>query len=263
MAQIVRRVTSEMFSQFTSNLNTLLCCDDPEVVHQARVGWRRFTSAIRLFRPLLAPGVMPSWQPLQTLLVCLGRLRDLDVARTETLPPLADAYVAADARRAELWGKMTLALLDASMLQRKAVRYGLADPGVGACLLATTQWLEGNMLAVAIENAKPEPGSSPRQWTRRRILRLHERLKMARKQADSPERKHRVRILAKRMRYNLEALQSLLPRKRTQRWRAQASHLQTHFGATRDAMQAATLVADLELDRGLAEFLRGLALGRN
>jgi hypothetical protein len=42
----------------------------------------------------------------------------------------------------------------------------------------------------------------------------------------------------------------------------QASKLQTGLGASRDAMQAAILVSELELDRGLAEFLRGLALGR-
>jgi len=38
-------VLREMFCQFTANLNALRTSDDPEVVHQARVGWRRFKSA--------------------------------------------------------------------------------------------------------------------------------------------------------------------------------------------------------------------------
>ena len=65
------------------------------------------------------------------------------------------------------------------------------------------------------------------------------------------------------MRYDLEALFDLLPRKRAQRWRTQALELQTSLGATRDAMQAASLLVELEADRGLVEFLRGFALGRH
>ena len=91
LPQAARRVLREMFSQFTANLNSLRRSDQPELVHQARVGWRRFKSALRLFKPVLANDAPPSWAPLQALLTCLGHLRDLDVALTETLPPWADA----------------------------------------------------------------------------------------------------------------------------------------------------------------------------
>ena len=59
-------------------------------------------------------------------------------------------------------------------------------------------------------------------------------MKLALKDACSPDSQHRARILAKRMRYGI--------------------------GVTRDVMQAGTLVARLEVDRGLVEFLRGVAL---
>ncbi len=262
-AEMAQRVMQEMFSQFTCNLNTLLASDDPGVVHQARVGWRRFLSARRLFAPLLAPQPTPSWQALRALLTSLGRLRDLDVARIETLPALADAYIAAEPQRDELWQTMTLALLQAANLQRKAVRYALQDRAVGACLLALAQWLENLTESNAAESAAPQPKGSLRHWTQDRIRRLHEQLKLAGKNAESPGQQHRVRILAKRMRYNLEALESLLPRKQALRWQRQASTLQSRLGEVRDATQAAALVAELELDRGLAEFLRGLALGQN
>ena len=260
--ETAQRVMQEMFSQFTGNLNSLLLSDEPELVHQARVGWRRFKSARRLFSPLLATQSAPSWQALLALLACLGKLRDLDVARIETLPAAADAYIAADPRRAEVWQAMTEALQQAANLQRKAVRYALQDPALGACLLATTQWLEGLNASVDAEQARPEPKGALRRWTRSRIKRLHEQLRLAGENAAEPDQEHRVRILAKRMRYNLEALESLLPGKQTQAWLLQASKLQTGLGARRDAIQAATLVAELELDRGLAEFLRGLALGQ-
>jgi len=260
--EMAQRVMQEMFSQFTGNLNSLLLSDEPELVHQARVGWRRFKSARRLFAPLLATHSAPSWQALLALLSCLGKLRDLDVARIETLPAAADAYIAADPRRAEVWQTMTEALHQAANLQRKAVRYALQDPALGACLLATTQWLEGLNAAIAADQAVPEPKGALRRWTKSRIKHLHKQLKLTGQSATEPAQEHRVRILAKRMRYNLEALESLLPDKQTQAWLLQASKLQTGLGARRDAIQAAALVAELELDRGLAEFLRGLALGQ-
>ncbi|WP_114971685.1 CHAD domain-containing protein [Rhodoferax ferrireducens] len=256
-----QRVLSEMFCQFTRNLNALRSSDDPEVVHQARVGWRRFKSASRLFRPVLALDAMPSRQPLQTLLSCLGELRDIDVARTETLPPLAEAYAAGNERRAQAWQAMTQALTQGAELQRKAVRYALQEPSVGASLLATTQWLEGLTASPTAGDAVTESKLSLRRWSRRRIDRLHAQFKRALKDACDPESQHRARILAKRMRYGIEALRSLLPKKRAQRWGQQATGLQTSIGTTRDLMQAATLVARLELDRGLAEFLRGVAAG--
>jgi inorganic triphosphatase YgiF len=260
--EAARRVLAEMFCQFTANLNALCSSDDPEVVHQARVGWRRFKSALRLFKPVLAVDAVSSWQALQPLLSVLGELRDLDVAETETLPPLADAYTAGDARRTAAWQAMTQAVTDAARLQRKTVRYALQEPAVGATLLAVTQWLEDLSAPTAPLDTVAESTVPLRRWARRRIARLHDQLQRARKQADNPELQHRVRILAKRVRYGIEALRALLPHKRTQRWYQQALRLQTSIGANRDVMQAGLIVTRLEADRGLVEFLRGVAVGQ-
>jgi inorganic triphosphatase YgiF len=195
------RVLREMFCQFTTNLNALRTSDDPEVVHQARVGWRRFRSALRLFKPALAVDAVPSWQPLQPLLSFLGELRDLDVALTDTLPPLADAYSAGDARRTDTWQAMTQALREAANIQRKSVRYALQEPTVGAALLAATQWLEALSAQTGPIDAGIDHKVSLKGWARRRAVRLHKQLKLAGKDQSSPDGQHRVRILAKRMRY--------------------------------------------------------------
>lgn len=262
LPEAARRVLREMFCQFTTNLNAFLTSDDPEVVHQARVGWRRFRSALRLFKPVLALDAASSLQALQPLLNFLGELRDLEVAVTEVLPPLAHAYTAGDARRTQAWQTMIEVLQQAATLQRKAVRYALQEPAVGATLLATTQWLEG----VSVLHAPGDPVTTPkvslRRWARRRIVRLHEQLKLARKDTDNPDSQHRVRILAKRMRYGIETLRPLLSKKRTQRWHQQATSLHMRIGATRDVMQASALAARLGTDRGLVEFLRGVAVGK-
>jgi inorganic triphosphatase YgiF len=262
LAQAAQRVLRESFSQFTTNLSALRSSDDAEVVHQARVGWRRFRSASRLFRTALPADTAPSCLPLRPLLTFLGELRDLDVARIDTLPPLAGAYAAGDPRRAGEWQALAAALLQAATLQRKALRYALQAPGAGACLLATTQWIEGLSALPPAGTTDDQPPEPLYRWARQRLVHLRRQLKHALKQAPSPTQQHRVRILAKRQRYAIEALRPLLPRQRAERWHEQATNLQTTLGAARDLMLASTLASSLEANRGLAEFLRGVAVGR-
>ncbi len=262
--EAAQRVLRESFSQFTTNLNTLRTASAPEVVHQARVGWRRFKSALRLFKPLLGNAPAPAFDSLQALLSCLGEWRNVGVALHETLPPLAEAYAAGDVRRTQSWDAMTRALQDAATLQGKAVRYALQEPTVGATLLATTEWLE-NLDATALpafQNTAPvRRAPSLKRWARSRIKRLRGQLKSALKSDHSVEGQHRVRLLAKRLRYGIEALQPLLPGRTAQRWHQQAVTLQTGMGATRDLAQCIEQVRALDADRGLVEFLRGVAVG--
>lgn len=261
--EAAQRVLREMFNHFTANLALLRSSDDPEAVHQARVGWRRFRSALRLCRPVLAAETVPSWQALRPLLTFLGELRDLDVARTQTLAPWADAYTAGDSRRAQAWDAMTQALAQAASQQRKSVRYALQDPAVGLTLLAMTEWLEEGLSAATGPAAvRAGPKAALRQWARRRIDQLHARLKEARTNDGTPESQHRVRILAKRIRYGIEALRPLVTKQQSQRWYKQATNLQASIGATRDVVRASALIAGLDADRGLIEFLRGVAAGK-
>lgn len=256
------RVLREIFCQFTTNLNALRSSDDPEVVHQARVGWRRLKSAVRLFKPALAVNAAPSWQALQPMLSFLGELRDIDVARAETLPPLQEVYVAGNAQRAESWEAMMQTLLQEAKLQRKSVRYALEDPAVGVTLLAATQWLEELSAIEGVEGAgTPVKAPLPR-WSKRRLERLHRQLKIARNDADNPVSLHRVRILAKRLRYGLDTLRTFLPKRRAKRWYRQATSLQLELGGNRDGVQAGALLAKLDTDRGIIEFVRGVSIGQ-
>lgn len=259
-AQVVLR---EMFCQFTSNLNLLSQSDDPETLHQARVGWRRFKSAVRLFKPALAADQMPDWQPLAPLLAFIGELRDIDVARTETLPSLADAYRADNAQRSEKWQAMLHALADAARLQRKLIAHALEAPAVGATLLAITQWLEDLPRQQGPADEKTgEHRRFLRRWARQRVRRLHRNMQRALADSAHPDSLHRARILAKRLRYAIEALRPLLPRRYTERWLPKAKKMQADIGSTRDGQQAGALAARLDIDPGLAEFLRGVAVGR-
>ena len=251
----------ETFCQFTTNLNTLRTNDDPEVVHQARVGWRRFKSALRLFKPVIAADTAPSWQELELLLTCLGDLRDLDVAIAETLPTLADAYAQGDELRIEKWQTMEKVLLDATQLQRKTVRYALQGPAVGLCLQTTAEWIDA-LCTSNNANTKTDKKTHLRYWSRKRIARLFLQLRDAQVNADSPIGQHRVRIIIKRIRYSVEMLQTLLPKRRSDKWLRKARKQQLNSGAVRDNMQASILLSKLDVEPQIVEFVRGFAIGK-
>jgi CHAD domain-containing protein len=192
------------------------------------------------------------------------------VASTDTLPPLAQAYTAGDADRESHWQSLLELITQAVHLQRTAVRYALQTPAAGAALLAITQWLESGPAPAALPastpktkpKAKVKPLPTLRRWAQKRSSRLHEKLQTALQDQSEPDSQHRARILAKRMRYSLEALTPLLKKRRARRWQRQALALQTDLGSSRDLQQAAALAAKLEAAPGLSEFLRGFAAGQ-
>lgn len=251
------RVLREMFCQFSSNLVTLQNSDDPEVVHQARIGWRRFKSGLKLFRKTTLVRTAPSWLPIRPLLTGLGALRDLDVANLETLPMLANAYTAGDPKRQVHWRALQKALVQAIDLQRQAVRNALNEPAVGVTLLAMTEWLASDMTDTAPDMHVANPKKTFRGWSRRRIADLRDQLKTTLKDSDNPGSEHRSRILAKRLRYSIEALRPLLPQQRTQYWYQHATQLQNAIGFARDVQQALNIATQLNAGSGLREFLRG------
>jgi len=260
MAQSVLR---EMFAQFTTNMLALMSSDDAELVHQARVGWRRFRSILRLFKKLGLHSGVPSWVDMKPLLASLGAVRNLDVAVTETLPMLLDGYSQGDVKRASAWLQMTQAVAGAAHSQREACRTELRQPAVGATLLAMTQWLEG--MTSTAQHSPTKETDQLRHWAKARIERLHHRLEQAQADAVSQvhdlERQHRVRILAKRLRYGVEALSDLLPKRQVRFCHAYASGLQTRLGDTRDLAQAGELMAQLAVDAAMVAFVRGVVVG--
>ena len=258
LAQAARRLLGEAFAHFTSNLCRLHGSDDPEIVHQARVGWRRFKSLCRQFGGVSAIDAPPDWQALQPLLSALGQLRDLDVARSETLPALASAWTDGDAPRAAAWQALMQSLQHAAQTQRAAVLRALDEPAAGLALLAGARWLSAEWA----EGDAAKDQRALRPWARQRVARLHRRLRAASAQLVELDMQHRARIVAKRLRYCLEALRPLVNPRRARRWYRQALGLQTRLGATRDLARAIALARELGADAALVEFLRGVALGR-
>ena len=257
-------VLGEMLGQFTENLSRLLLADQAELVHQARVGWRRWRSGLWLFKPLFKHAGAPDASGLSAVRQALGPLRDLDVAALESLPPWTDAFVAGDAHRAAEWRAMEEALTAQRRAQRQVLLDALSAPETGVALLQIGRWLHAlPLLETETERVGP--------WAEKRTRQLRKRLETVIKQArearergdpDAMEQEHEARLLAKRTRYCLEAMQSLLPKSRTRGWIKQATEVQARIGAERDLMLLADLLQPLGADREILGFLRGVAAAR-
>jgi inorganic triphosphatase YgiF len=255
-ATLVQTVLRECFLQFTANLYTLRSSDAPEVLHQARVGWRRFKSALQLFKQRGAESTVPSLAPLKPLLLQMTALRDLDVAGSEVYPAYALAYQGGDPVRASQWSELEVALEHARRTQRAALRQTLADPALGRCLLQLTQWLETG--AVQAVPGKPKK-KDVTAWVRKRVEHLVEQLQTIAAQAEGAQAQHRLRITSKRLRYGVESLRALLPRKQAERWHQAATRAQTRIGIDRDRLQAIAIAERLQAGDGIVQFLRGAA----
>lgn len=256
------------FDQFTRNLSSLLTSDAPEVVHQARVAWRRWRSAVRLFGPWL-PG-RPDASGLKALLDELGPLRDLDVLRTDTLSRCLPAFVDGDRERQHIADRTLERIDQARSAQRERARAALAQPATGLALLrlahellqTTTADASPQTVATSSEAAGPRRSDKDSPWAVKRMRKLQQRMEDAlaasqQLHADL-ERVHRARILAKRTRYAAEMLRDLLPSKRTKALTQGATAVQAQLGLDRDLQQAVRLLGDLQADPRLIEFLRGL-----
>ena len=263
-------VLGEAFGQFLDNLGGVLQSDGPELVHQARVGWRRWRSALWLFKPLLASHPLPDTTALRPLLKALGNTRDLDVAGLETLPQWSGAYVDGNAERAEQWQAMETAVQAERRIRRAGLLAVLQAPDTGRALLQMERWLHALPQATAQTEAASQ---SLAPWARARTRRLRRRLAQEVQALDKPsdgtdpgedatEHQHRVRLLAKRTRYVLQGVAAVLPERRNLRWQDQAAELQTRIGAARDLMLLAALLEPLGVDRAILGFLRGVAAGR-
>jgi CHAD domain-containing protein len=188
----------------------------------------------------------------QPLLDRMARLRDLDVAATEVFALYAQGYQGGDRRRRQRWAQLEALLNEAQEEQRQALRQCLTEPAVGLCLLQLTRWIE----TAALE--APQSGHRAAKWLKKRVARLAEQMRSIPAHTQDALEQHHLRILAKRLRYSVESLRPLLPRKRAERWYRSATACQTRIGMERDQQQALALAEQLQAPEGIVEFLRGV-----
>jgi inorganic triphosphatase YgiF len=251
-AGAIAAIVRNCLRQIGANADGLLADDDPEWIHQMRVGVRRLRSCFAIARRHLPPAAAGHLEDdLRWLAGALGPARDLDVFIIETLPAMRDASARA-AADADAAGR-ALAPLEAHARLRQAAARSDARAAVASKRFARLL-LAGAALAAAPRLGAPDGSpeamalAAPAKVFAAKVLARRHR-KFARGLASlprmAPAERHRMRILAKRLRYATEYFAPLFPARRARVYRKSLADLQAELGRLNDATVAAALAAEL------------------
>jgi inorganic triphosphatase YgiF len=224
--------------------------DDPEGVHQMRVGLRRLRATISLFRPIFGDRQTGRIKrELKWLADALGPARQLAVF---------DERVISSLRRAEFSQAAIDALSDDVAHRRSAaaahVKETLVSRRYRRLLLDVAEWIDAgewlNTDQVLIQRRRDGLAIKfARSALRSRTRRLVKRGSKLRRL--DPDRRHKLRIAAKKLRYACESFASLFPGKKAERKRKAfidcLRRLQDSLGALND------VTADSELSAAIAQ----------
>jgi triphosphatase len=231
-----------------ANTQSWLAHGDPECIHQARVALRRMRSALRLWRAH-ARFPKPLASELRWISRELGAARDADVFSLETLPAVLG--------RAKLTGAAASELVTRAQSRRdethRALRLTLASGRHALLSLRLLAW-------AAVKPRKPSASkrASLRDLAARDLACAHAKLLTAARffAAQSAERRHRVRILAKRLRYALDLYTVALPGEATANFSACLASLQDVLGELNDISVAMAALSGIAAAEGVVPALR-------
>ncbi len=227
-----RMVALACLGQLQGNELGVCNTDQPEFIHQARVGIRRLRSAIRLWEPLLPVDFVARFEPLwQNVAGNLGDARNWDVFAAEILPALNDEF----SGRAELV-KLTRYALRRRAACRRAAR-GLFKSADYSRLLIE---FAAELVTLPDEGGKIEK-FVPRCLSKR-AKRVAERASTA--VGGDAAARHRLRVAFKQLRYALEFFAPILDKPAFLAYHQAASALQELLGQLNDLAVAAQLVAE-------------------
>jgi inorganic triphosphatase YgiF len=218
-------VFAAALTQAGSNAAGMLGNEDPEYLHQMRVGLRRARSALRAFSPILRR-TRPLKMQLTMLMPALGRARDWDV-------------LAQSVRSAALRRRRAQARHEARAIVRAGLQVFLVD-----ALL----WLHA-------EPWRESPLGLP-AFGRNALDRLHGAAQRSR--LDTEKRRHRLRIRLKRLRYACEFFAPCFPQAATQRYLRELERLQDILGALQDLVVARRLLGESPISARERRLMRTL-----
>jgi len=242
----LRAIIAHGLDVLLANTDALRDLYDPEYVHQARVALRRMRSALRLFDRKQEDFPPALADELRSAGWLLGNARDWDVFADQTLP----TFIAGAQQEI---GPNARALLDRARQRRDAAR------SVAAAGLASVRYAQLVLRLHAWTLTPPPHGRTLAQLARRKLRKASARLLAAARffAALSPPRRHRVRILAKRLRYALDFLAVALPKSTTERYVAALSELQDVLGELNDAAVARSALRKITRSSSTREIAEG------
>lgn len=243
--------------QIGENAELVATGENPEAVHQMRVGLRRMRALIALVRRAVASARLGRLRgALRGLAALLGDVRDLDVFIEQRIDPLLARRrgdTALEALRIE-----AVALREE---RRIVLRAALRSGRHARLMLELGRWLaaldELPEPELEHEESEVEPGevaadppsSSPlarsaEDFARAALTRLERRVKKRARTAitESPSARHELRIALKKLRYAGEFFRSFYGRKESKRYLRRLGRLLDLLGTQNDVETADRLI---------------------
>jgi triphosphatase len=232
-------IASDCLAQIEANAEAMLVRDDPEYLHQLRVGWRRLRSLLDL-AALITPEetIAPLAQELRWLGSILGPARDCDVFAVETLLEIA----------AQFRGQRGIARLRARATRRRkqltgAAREAIATARFQRLLLS----LAAYFTALGRAPGAASVATLAREWIGPVLQQRHDKLTRRARHVHriGAADRHRARVAAKKLRYATEFFAPLFAHKQSKAYIAALSKLQSVLGSLNDLEIAAKLLDEL------------------
>jgi CHAD domain-containing protein len=219
------------------------CGGDPEALHQIRIALTHLRTAIRFFSPMVDDALRPKvWAELKWLNGQLGMVRDLDVAIERVVAEAGDelAVIAElrhwDEKRAESHRLLARALQSARY--RRLVEQ-------------TSSWIEGgpwstrrSKEAIRLRRCPLADHATAQltEWEKTLLKKARKLRKL------DVEKRHKLRILNKRLTYSIESLEDLFGEKSLTKQKSilkQLRRAQKSLGQLNDDARGQTLAASL------------------
>lgn len=256
--QGLQNILRDCLAQIQANEGGMIEQNNPESLHQMRVGLRRLRSAIKLFKDFIPcpPGLQ---QEFEWLASQLGTARDWDVLASRTL-----ARVVEKPDLAFRLGKLQDTVAEVASDKRKSVSQVLYSSRYSRMMLTLFARVEAkewrNELNPSIVSRLD---TSLKGFANEAIARGHKKIiKRGKNILDGdPQSLHRLRIAAKKNRYAAEFFQSLYRPRRVHRYVTALSALQDELGWRNDFSVAGDLLDALQRESPNtameASFVRG------
>jgi CHAD domain-containing protein len=224
------------------------CMGDPESLHQMRIALTRLRTALSFFSPMVADSKRKQVRrELKWLNAQLGAVRDLDVA-IERLKAI-DKQQPRAASNDPYWD----AQLSASHRQLSRV---LHSARYRRLVDSTSRWIESGPWSIEMETqAERLRAVAIEVYGSTKLSRWQEKLlKKSRGLLDmSPKKRHRLRLMNKKLNYSIGFFEDLLLDKKFSAQKAALKHLrkaQKSLGQLNDDAQGHALAANLKLHAG-------------
>ncbi len=258
-------IVNNCLDQLRANEEAVLSTEDDEAIHQFRVALRRLRAIVSAYRDLVDDDFQAMisidlrWMQRQ-----FGPARDLDVLIAETLQPIHNRL-----RGQTAFGQLIETAETARAEARRTAHLAIENPRYVSMLIQFYRHLNSGDWRRA--SARARLGAPIGDFARPLLQSRHKRLMKlgARYQALPEPELHRLRILAKKMRYAAEAFHSLYKPKPSKKYIASLAAIQDSLGSLNDAFVSRQLLSGLAqrlmVEHGMAaadaNLLQGLVLG--